>query len=324
MKMLPLMASLVTAALAVAAAPAAHAAATLDIYASRAPVAAAQVAEKYGVNIELRGEFRRRVTFHVGDADSPGARLDAVNTLANALNADFVKMYVVTKSDGDAPVQALVDATARVPFTQTSLSAAEAVARIADADYALARIDGALDGSVTLSASKLTVAKAMSEIAAQTHTNWKTVYILTPRGAQSAAPRPAPPFCKWRRSSTTTRPAMPVRPSQERTHASRPSSSGSRPLPHRSKPLPSRPPAIQSQTAQRQTEIRPLDMELIHSSIPTTLRIPIPAPTMRAAARSFSAPRTRTVRFILGLADSRNRNRLGEKSLSQAKVTDAA
>jgi hypothetical protein len=186
MKMLPLTASLVIAVLTVADAPAARAAGTLDIYASRAPVAAAQVAEKYGVNIELRGEFRRRVTFHVGDADSPGARLDAVNTLANALNADFVKMYVVTKSDGDAPVQALVDATARIPFTQTSLSAPEAIARIADADYALARIDGVLDGSVTLSASKLTVAQAMTEIAAQTHTAWKTVYILTPRGAQLA------------------------------------------------------------------------------------------------------------------------------------------
>ncbi|BDI32357.1 hypothetical protein CCAX7_44080 [Capsulimonas corticalis] len=165
----------------------AFAASSLNINSERGAVAAREVGAQYGVDIRLSGIRRQLVTFSVVNADGPGARLDAVNTLANALGATFTKIYVVTKSEGDAPQHALIDSTARVPFSKTSLSAGDAIARIADADDAVAQVAGDIQGSVTLSAPGLTIAQAMNEIAAQTHTSWKTMYVLTPRGSQLAA-----------------------------------------------------------------------------------------------------------------------------------------
>ena len=165
----------------------AAASSSLDIDAAPASVAASQIAEKYGVEIQLSGVTRRRVTFSIGDADGRGARFDAVNTLANALGATFTKVYVVSKAESGDAAHAKVDSTSRVLFTQTSLPAMDAVARIADSDDALAQISGEIDGAVTLSAPNLPVAQAMDEIAAQTHTSWKTVYVLTPRGARLSA-----------------------------------------------------------------------------------------------------------------------------------------
>lgn len=145
--------------------------------------AAARLASQYGVAIVLQGHFGRHVTFTLDNAEAPTARLEAVNALANAVVADYTKMYVVSKAADDAPAVG-VDTTATLPFNSVTLSAKEAIETIAAADDATAQIAPDVDGTVTLSGPNLTVAHAAAEIAQQTHTQWKAVYVLAPHVAR--------------------------------------------------------------------------------------------------------------------------------------------
>ena len=145
--------------------------------------AAAQIGAKYGVGVNLRGLGGVRVTFSVDDADAADARLQAVNALANAAGADFTKTYVISQAVDGITAPARVDATASLPSSQKAYPAREAIDMVAGLDDAAVRFTDAtaMDGTVTLTGSLLTVAQAAAQIAQQTHTRWGTVYTLEPR-----------------------------------------------------------------------------------------------------------------------------------------------
>ncbi len=160
-------------------------AAPLAFTAAPASDAAARIEDKYGIHIVFKGSMNAQgpVTFSLSDADAPGARLQAVNALANAANADFQKTYVVSKAPaGSTNVPSeQIDSNAIVAFPHAKLSAEDAVRRIAGADNAVAQISGSIGDTVTVSATSLSAKEAAREVAAQTHTQWKTFYALTPR-----------------------------------------------------------------------------------------------------------------------------------------------
>ena len=160
-------------------------AAPLGFTAAPAGDAATQIEDKYGIHIVFKGSMnaQRPVTFSLADADAPGARLQAVNALANAAGADFQKTFVVSKAPGgstNVPSEQ-IDSNAIVAFPQTKLSAEDAVRRIAGADNAVVQISGSIGDMVTVSATSLSAKEAAREVAAQTHTQWKTFYAMTPR-----------------------------------------------------------------------------------------------------------------------------------------------
>ncbi len=184
MKLCSLKYSLPVAGIALALGSLAHAA-PLAVNSAPATDAAAQLEDKYGIHIIFKGSFnaQRPVTFSLADADAPGARLQAVNALANAADADFQKTYVVSKAPaGSANVPSeQIDSNAIVAFPQTKLSAEDAVRRIAGADNAVVHFSGSIADTVTMSATSLSAKEAARQVAAQTHTQWKTFYAMTPR-----------------------------------------------------------------------------------------------------------------------------------------------
>lgn len=146
--------------------------------------AAQQIGDKYGVNIVFKGDFgpTKYVSFTLPDADAAGARLQAVNALANAVGADFTKTYVISHVavGQDVPVTK-VDSNASVVFQSTTVPAQQAITMVAAVDNATAQFPRAIGGDVTLTATKLDADSAAQEIAAQTHTRWKSFYAMFPR-----------------------------------------------------------------------------------------------------------------------------------------------
>lgn len=144
--------------------------------------AASQVGDKFGVGIVYKSDpgLLPPVTLTVDDADAPGARLQAVNALANAVQSDFTKTFVVSSVDGDVP-EVKTDTNARITFPSVTVSAADAIRTVAAVDNAVVQISPDITGTVTLSAVSLSASDAAKQIAAQTHTRWKAFYALTPR-----------------------------------------------------------------------------------------------------------------------------------------------
>ena len=146
--------------------------------------AAQELSDKYGVNIVFKGDFGapKTVTFTLADADADGARLEAVNALANALGADFTKTFVISKASGDASGSPLhIDSNASVTFPNTTVPVTDAIGMVAAVDNAIVQITPDVAGNVTLSAAKLSDADAAAQIAKQSGTRWKVFYALTPR-----------------------------------------------------------------------------------------------------------------------------------------------
>jgi len=160
-------------------------AAPLDFSGTAAQAAAQTLGDKYGVHIVFKGDFSPdlAVTFSLADADADGARLQAVNALANAVGADFQKTFVISKADaGSTNVPAdLIDTNAVVAFRSRTVTADDAVRRITGADNAGAQFYGDIGQTVTFSATTLSAREAAREVAAQTHTRWKAFYALLPR-----------------------------------------------------------------------------------------------------------------------------------------------
>ncbi len=145
--------------------------------------AAKQISDKYGVNIVFKGDFGppQKVSFSLSDADADGARLEAVNALANAVGADFSKTYVVSKATGDDTPAPRVDTNASVEFPSATLSAPDAISMVASVDNATVQVSPDVTGDVTLDGTKLDDAAAAAEVAKQTGTRWKVFYAMTPR-----------------------------------------------------------------------------------------------------------------------------------------------
>lgn len=145
------------------------------------------MSHRYGVTIVFRGNVNANlpVTFAVDDPDTPAGRLQAVSDLANALGLDFQKVYVVSKIDAGATVpEVQVDSNGPVNFASTKVPAREAIETVAAVDSALAQINGAVTGDVTLPRRRMTAIDAAALIAKQTQTGWKAYYGLFRRGEE--------------------------------------------------------------------------------------------------------------------------------------------
>lgn len=148
--------------------------------------AATRLGSNYHIDIVLTANARRHVNVALEDADDMRARLQTINALANALHLDFTKTLVVRRatlesSGGGDPDSEAVDSSVSIPFGRTSLPAREAITLIAGVDAAFAHIAGDVTGTVTLSRPTLSVTQAEAEVAKQTGTTWRAVYVLAPR-----------------------------------------------------------------------------------------------------------------------------------------------
>jgi hypothetical protein len=158
---------------------------TLTFTNASASSVAAAMSKRYGVTIVFRGSLNtsRPVTFSVDNPDTPDGRLEAVSSLASALDLDYQKVYVVSKTDpGTAIPPVLLDNNEPIVFPSTHVSAREAIQTVAAVDNALTQISSLVTGDVTLPGTHMNAADAAAVIAKQTGTQWKAYYGLFRRG----------------------------------------------------------------------------------------------------------------------------------------------
>ena len=162
---------------------------TLTFTNAPASEAAAAMGKRLGVTIVFRGSVNKNlpVTFSVDDPDSPGGRLQAVSSLATALDADFQKVYVVSKVDPGAAIPAVpLDTNAPLVFQAARVPARQAIQAVAAVDSAVTQISGAVEGSVVFPDTHMSASAAAAVIAKQTGTEWKAYYGLFKRGEAPA------------------------------------------------------------------------------------------------------------------------------------------
>ncbi len=145
----------------------------------------AEMNRRLGITIVFRGgvSANQPVTFSVDNPDTPGGRLDAVSSLANALGLDFQKVYVVSKIDAGATVpEVQIDSDAPIVFPSEKMAAREAIQTVAAVDNAVTQISGAITGDVVFPSRRLNASDAAALIAKQTQTGWKAYYGFFRRG----------------------------------------------------------------------------------------------------------------------------------------------
>jgi len=148
----------------------------------------AQFHRTFGGNIIIKPGVRaeREVNFSVNNIHEPGAAVETVQDLANALGADWQKSFVISQATGDDAVRTpLIDADAPVVLKSVNMSARDAIELVASVDGATTQFYSPVGGTVHFSGTNLTARQAAREIAAQTHTNWKAFYALAPRLGRS-------------------------------------------------------------------------------------------------------------------------------------------
>jgi len=148
----------------------------------------AQFHRTFGGNIIIKPGVNadRNVNFTVSNIREPGAAIETVQDLANALGTDWQKSFVITQATGDDDVRRpLIDSDAPVVLKSTTMSAQDAIDLVASVDGATTKFYSPVSGTVHFSSMNLTAPQAAREIAAQTHTNWKAFYALAPRTGRS-------------------------------------------------------------------------------------------------------------------------------------------
>ena len=158
---------------------------TLTFTDASASSVAAAMSKRYGVTIVFRGSVNTSlpVTFSVDNPDTPDGRLQAISSLASALDLDFQKVYVVSKIDpGTTVPEVKIDSSGPIVFTSTRVPAREAIQTVAAVDNALTQISGAVEGDVILPGTHMSASDAAVVIAKQTKTQWKAYYGLFRRG----------------------------------------------------------------------------------------------------------------------------------------------
>ncbi len=135
----------------------------------------ADIVIKPGINI------KRAVTFDVTDLDGTGARMQAIASLADALHADFQKVFVIRRhsdfTDASAPAIDAVDAPV---YIKDGTSAEDAIRTVAHVDGALVQFYSPVSGTVTLTDDQTTDSDAAADLARQTDTVWTAEYVITP------------------------------------------------------------------------------------------------------------------------------------------------
>ncbi len=169
--------------------PPVHAEDTLTFTNMAASRAAAAMSKRFGVTIVLRGSINTQqpVTFSVDNPDTEGGRLQAISSLATALDVDFQKVYVVSKVDPGAAVPAVpLDSNGPIVFSSTHVPVRDAIQTVAAVDNAMTQINSAITGDVTLPSTRLSASEAAAAIAKQTGTEWKAYYGMFKRGEEPA------------------------------------------------------------------------------------------------------------------------------------------
>ena len=183
------MAALCAVGMSLAFLPATHADDTLTFTNTSASNAAAVMSKRFDVTIVFRGSINasQPVTFSVDNPDTPGGRLQAISSLATALDVDFQKVYVVSKVDPGAAVPAVpLDSNGPIVFMATHVPVRDAIQTVAAVDNAITQINSAITGDVTLPSTRLTASEAAAAIAKQTGTEWKAYYGMFKRGEEPA------------------------------------------------------------------------------------------------------------------------------------------
>ena len=184
-----LMAAVLAAGLSLTVLPPVHADDTLTFTHTSARRAAAVMSKRFGVTIVFRGSINpsQPVTFSVDNPDTDGGRLQAISSLATALNVDFQKVYVVSKVDPGAAVPAVpLDSNGPIVFSSAHVPVRDAIQTVAAVDNALTQINSAITGDVTLPSTHLTASEAAAAISKQTGTEWKAYYGMFKRGEEPA------------------------------------------------------------------------------------------------------------------------------------------
>jgi len=169
--------------------PAVYADNTLTFTNASARNAASVMSKRFGVTIVFRGSINpsQPVTFSVDNPDTPGGRLQAISSLATALDVDFQKVYVVSKVDPGVAVPAVpLDSNGPIVFASTHVPVRDAIQTVAAVDNAMTQINSAITGDVTLPSTRLTASAAAAAIAKQTGTEWKAYYGMFKRGEEPA------------------------------------------------------------------------------------------------------------------------------------------
>jgi len=162
---------------------------TLTFTSMPASNAVAEMSRRYGVSIVFRSAVNssRPVTFSVDNADTPDGRVQAINDLANALDMDFQKVYIVSKIEpGTSVPEVKIDNDGPIVFPTTKVSAREAIQTIAGVDGAVTQISGAVKGSVVFPSRRTTAQAAATTVARQTGTVWHAYYGFFKRGEEPA------------------------------------------------------------------------------------------------------------------------------------------
>lgn len=146
---------------------------------------AAAMSKRFGVTIVFRGSVNtsQPVTFSVDDPDTAGGRLQAVSSLASALDLDFQKVYVVSKVNSGVAVPTVpLDSNGPIVFHSNHVPARQAIQIVAAVDNAVTQISSAVEGTVEFPDTHVNASDAAAAIAKQTGTEWKAYYGLFKRG----------------------------------------------------------------------------------------------------------------------------------------------
>jgi len=147
--------------------------------------AVAQINRTFNAHVVIRPGVNSDslVSFTVPNITEPGARLEAINDLANALKADYTKSFVISSVTSDDPIpDPILDAPdAPIYLSDKTTDAADVIKTIASIDDATVQFYSPVHGSVSIPNKQMTASDAAREVARQTHTLWKVVYVIAPR-----------------------------------------------------------------------------------------------------------------------------------------------
>jgi len=160
---------------------------SLDVVSAPVSDVVSQFHRIFGGNIVIKPglSVNRAVSFTVNNIHEPGAAVETVQDLANALGADWQKTFVISRATDDSAPKPLIDTNAPADLRSADMLAEDAINLVASLDGATAQFYSPVSGTVHFSSTDLTAPEAAKEVADQTHTVWKTYYALVPRGRGS-------------------------------------------------------------------------------------------------------------------------------------------
>ncbi|MGO8674216.1 MAG: hypothetical protein ACLQVD_22990 [Capsulimonadaceae bacterium] len=144
----------------------------------RSAVTAAQIGTHSRIVIKPGVHGYGPVSLQVSDATTPAGRVAVVSTLADALDANYTKVFIVRRNGATTPP---IDDDSTISFQSRRIPAMRAIRMLAGIDGAVVHFRQHIPGDIVLSSRQMPLAQAAAEVALQTGTSWQPVYILSPR-----------------------------------------------------------------------------------------------------------------------------------------------